>query len=166
MACCEGEQPHHLVESHCFCEEGKKGTALKQFKGKGKSKGYNPKDAPCVCAFGDRFTGEHGSLHAFQGRKETSCVTKATNKEYAWTYQEAKSAGVKAHKKVFPNSHCSEGCLNAQLDAYHNDINVNDDTPIRSYDASKNLQEWQKKSSDKSIISEMNKQLGKSLSKK
>jgi hypothetical protein len=162
VACCDGEQPHHLVESHSFCEEGARGTPLPQFS----SPPYNPKNAPCVCAIGDRFSAEHGAFHALQGKKESAAVKKApaNQKDYAWNYGDAKAAGINAHKNIFPGSNCSKGCLEAQLDSYHKGVGgVENNTPVRTYDASKNLQDWQK-GTNKQILAEMKNQLGGSHS--
>jgi len=80
--------------------------------------------------------------------------------EYAWNYGQAKSAGVAAHKKVFPGSNCSGDCLNAQLDAYHQNAvpGLKNSTPVRS--STPPLKPWQKGTIAK-IIAAMKKQLGK-----
>ncbi len=144
VACCPGEQPHHLVEAHSFCKVGDRGGLLDKFASKDPA--YRPEDAPCVCAAGDRFSEEHGMFHALQGKKETAAVRKAKGKkkEFAWNYTSARNAGVDAHKKIFPKSNCRKKCLNAQLDSYHKSVGVKSNSTLRTYDASKNLQDWQK----------------------
>ena len=159
LSCCEGEQPHHLVESHSFCDVGERGTALPQFS----KPPYNPKKAPTVCAKGSRFTAEHGGFHALQGKAETKAFNANPNNNYAWNYGKAKKTGVSAHKKIFPASGCNKGCLEAQLDSYHSGVGENgvkDSTPLRTYDASKNMQEWQKES-QKSILNTVQEHVGK-----
>ncbi|CAI8730810.1 PAAR-like domain-containing protein [Pseudomonas chlororaphis] len=159
VGCCDGEQPHHIVESHGFCEENERGTPLPQFS----NTPYVVKDAPCVCAQGDRWTKEHGAFHGLVGQKENGAVRKATapNKEYAWTYGAAKRAGVIAHRKVFPGSGCRAKCLNAQIDAYHSPLGINNQTKLRT--GIQPLKDWQKESSAK-IISKMKDQLGATAS--
>jgi hypothetical protein len=154
--CCpnSGQQAHHVVEAHGFYEAGTRknltADALPEFKG------YQPGDAPCVCAQGGRAEAEHGAFHAMVGKRENNAVkaaTKAgTDAGTAWTYKDAKKAGVRAHKKIFPNSKCSEECLEAQLDAYHKGVGANDGSLIRTETAS--LSEWQK-ASDNAVLESM-----------
>jgi hypothetical protein len=109
--CCKGEQPHHLVEVHCFSPAGgrKAGELLPQFKD-----GYDEGKAPCVCATGARSDKEHGALHAVQQQLEAAHHAK--NKK--WSYKDACQTGVAAHSIVYPQ--CNPACIEAQLDAYHN----------------------------------------------
>jgi hypothetical protein len=163
IGCCPGEQAHHLIESHGFIEAGSRdnyeGTALAKFSSPQK---YRPGDAPCVCAAGDRFTAEHGAFHALVGKRERKAIRKAktkAKKEMAWNYGEAKKAGLDAHKKVFLDSQCSRGCMEAQLDAYHKKVGATNRTTLRTDDPG--LQDWQTKS-DPSIMNKMNADLGSS----
>lgn len=145
VGCCEGEQPHHLIEAHGLCEGGDRGTPLSQFAG------YEINQAPCVCAKGGRFEKEHGAFHALVGQKENSAVRVAREaggrEDAAWKYKDARAAAVDAHQKIFPDSHCSSLCLEAQLNQYHNKCNVNDETELRT--GVQPLQEWQKEPVDK-----------------
>jgi Domain of unknown function (DUF4150)/GHH signature containing HNH/Endo VII superfamily nuclease toxin 2 len=129
VGCCDGEQPHHLIEGHGLLESG--GTTATKFPD------YKYEAAPCVCADGDRWTSEHGDMHQSVGKKETAAVRKAATKrrspDYAWNYGEAKNAGINAHQKVF-RAGCSRKCLEAQLDAYHNDVGCYDHILLRTYD--------------------------------
>lgn len=164
--CCpnSGQEAHHIVESHGFCEAGSRdnlsATALPQFQGSGASPGYQPGEAPCVCAQGKRAEAEHGAFHALVGKRENAAIRKAgkagANKEQAWTYKNAKDAGINAHKKIFPKSKCSKKCLEAQLDAYHNKIGATDSTPLRTETAG--LSDWQTKS-DNAVLRAMKKHL-------
>lgn len=156
VGCCEGEQPHHLVESHGLCHEGERGTALDKFKG------YETDEAPCVCAQGSRWTKEHGAFHALVGQQENAAVAAAPDarKEYAWNYKQAKAAGVGAHKQIYPDSGCSDECLNAQIDAYHKPLGVTERSTLRT--GTQGLQDWQKKSSTE-VIANMRDQLGAPL---
>nr|WP_319490555.1 PAAR-like domain-containing protein [uncultured Desulfobacter sp.] len=78
VACCPGDEPHHLVEAHCFYEVGERGNEMKRvFKTPGGKQKYIDKDAPCVCAEGPRHAYEHGQYHAFQGRLEKAFDNKS-----------------------------------------------------------------------------------------
>jgi hypothetical protein len=164
IGCCPGEQAHHIVESHGFCEagarEGVNATALAQFTNKPET--YRPGDAPCVCAAGDRFTAQHGGFHALVGKREIRAVRAAAKKtggdpDYAWKYKDSKKAGLDAHKKLFPDSECSRPCMEAQLDKYHNDVGANENTPLRTEEPG--LQDWQKES-DAKILNQVEADLG------
>ncbi|HEC16856.1 MAG TPA: DUF4150 domain-containing protein [Sedimenticola sp.] len=133
---------HHMIESHCFCEKGDRGTALPEFQG------YDVEAAPCVCAEGPRHHGEHGDFHAIQGVRERGKIlivkqmiaegqpTRRTP-ERAWSYGEAKQAGLDAHEDVFGPGACDPGCLEDQLDKFHSKfLSEGDDTLVRSYNSS------------------------------
>jgi len=158
--CCpgSGQQAHHVVEAHGFYEastrDNFKATALPEFDG------YQPGDAPCVCAQGGRAEAEHGAFHAIVGNKENAAVQRAEkadkSKEKAWNYSAAKRAGIAAHRKIFPKSKCSAKCLNAQLDAYHGPKGATDSTPVRTENAG--LADWQK-ADDAAVLNTMKKHL-------
>jgi hypothetical protein len=135
VGCCDGETPHHLVEVHGFMEPGLRdeNTKLPQFPN------YEQNDAPCVCAsagkgWDNAKEGDHGFLHALQGKLELAAIEAAptAEKTYAWNYGQSKAAGIRAHQQTFTNSHCSKKCLEAQLDSYHNDKGISDKTPLRT----------------------------------
>ncbi|MDY6993191.1 MAG: PAAR-like domain-containing protein [Pseudomonadota bacterium] len=139
VACCPGETPHHLVEVHCFTEQGQRNSG-QRLSGFGD---YNDKDAPCVCVKGTRYSGEHGQLHAIQNTFEKQCMDPNGGKSQmggannAWTYGKAKEGAVKAHQTAFPKAGkdkaCSKECIEKQLDNYHEQIGVKDDnTPLRA----------------------------------
>ncbi|REM65639.1 hypothetical protein DSI38_14005, partial [Mycobacterium tuberculosis] len=48
------------------------------------------------------------------------------------TYKAAKANAITAMQKVFPGSKCDPKCLEAQLDNYHNQCGVTDDTKIKA----------------------------------
>jgi hypothetical protein len=132
--CCEKpppkETPHHLVEAHGFCHPGKPtGRPMPQFPN------YDYNQAPCVCAVGGRYDGTHGDLHAVQGVFERGAIAgaPANRKHMAWNYGQARDAGIKAHRATFGPG-CSEQCLAAQLDNYHQQpgMDVTDKTPLRT----------------------------------
>jgi hypothetical protein len=125
--CCKGEQPHHLVEVHCFSPVGgrKQKKVLPEFKG------YKEGKAPCVCATGPRHDKEHGALHAAQQTLEATHDMRSG----AWSYKDAREAGTLAHSLVYPD--CNPKCIEAQLDAYHNQSapdgpGVDDDSILRT----------------------------------
>lgn len=134
--CCPGQTPHHLVEVHCFTDVGEResGARLRGF-----SK-YDDAKAPCVCCDeSSRYKGDHGSLHAVQNVHERDCMdptgdrSQMGGKDGAWNYGAAKQGAKIAHAATFPKSNCREGCLDAQLDAYHHAVGVKgDDTKLRA----------------------------------
>ncbi|KNH29521.1 hypothetical protein ACS77_02255 [Pseudomonas syringae] len=145
VACCDGETGHHIVEVHGFTVKGSKPRkALPQF-----SK-YKGEDAPCICVQcpqggPGRYEGDHGFMHAAQGKLEQAAMESAPpgQKDYAWNYGQSRAAGVRALQQTFPKSKCSKKCLEAQLDAYHKDtVGVRDKTPVRTH--TPNLQDNQK----------------------
>jgi hypothetical protein len=114
VACCPGETGHHIVEVHGFS-----------------SPAYKENAAPCICAQcpqdgRGRYEGDHGFLHAIQGILEQAAIERAPPalKGQAWTYQEARAAGMRAVQLTFPASKCSRACLRAQIDSYHHGIGV------------------------------------------
>ncbi len=139
--CCPGATGHHLVEVHGFCDPGDRDSPVAPFTGGNGKKPYNQYDAPCVCATSpnSNWEAEHGDLHSVQGVKENYAILTAPqrnpprNPAQAWTYGEARQAGVDAHAATFPSPKCSEDCIAAQLDAYHKDqVGVEDSTPLRT----------------------------------
>ena len=74
-------------------------------------------------------------MHAIQGARERSAITAAaaanSDPSYAWNYSEARDAGIEAHRNVM-GKQCSEDCLKAQIDNYHNQLDVDDDTLLRT----------------------------------
>ncbi|HCF1443508.1 TPA: DUF4150 domain-containing protein [Pseudomonas aeruginosa] len=128
IGCCPGEQPHHLIEAHCFYEVGKRGEGDSMFfNAPADKQPYKDTESPCVCAEGPRHAGEHGQYHAFQQALEA----KHHEKSGGWTYADARNAGVKANKAV--NEQCNDKCTAAQLDSYHKErCGVTDSTPLRT----------------------------------
>jgi hypothetical protein len=135
--CCQPSTTgHHLVEGHGFCHPGAGNKPLPEFPN------YEYQKAPCVCVAGSRFENQHGDFHAFQGVRENAAIlmTQPGNPsglqvkrppDRAWTYQQARDAGLDAHEEVFKGSGCKRECLQKQLDDYHKQ-HVSDDTPLRT----------------------------------
>lgn len=125
--CCPGEQPHHLVEAHCFYEVGKRGDQSSLFFNEPPGKrAYKDTESPCVCAAGPRDKKEHGKYHAYQQKLEAA----HHEKNGKWTYADARQAGADAHSAI---NGCNPDCTKAQLDAYHKDrCGVDDGTELRT----------------------------------
>ena len=136
VACCDGETGHHIVEAHGFTQSGTgRADPLPQFPN------YDEKDAPCICVEcpqdgSGRYEGDHGFMHAAQGKLEQAAMESAPagKKDYAWNYGQSSAAGIRALQQTFPKSKCSKKCLQAQLDAYHKDtVGAKDQTPVRTH---------------------------------
>lgn len=113
--CCKGQTPHHVVDAASFLKgpEFPKQPRNEQPRETGWAK-YDVDAAPCICVEGpNQTTATHGEMHTRQG------VVAATHPSGKWTLTEATSAGVAAVQKTFPESNCSPGCLEAQLNRYH-----------------------------------------------
>ncbi len=143
--CCKDETTgHHLIEGHCFVST----TDQAPLEG---LEAYDYKKAPCVCASSSRYDGSHGLLHAVQstveaafsqqpiicewldaGKKIKERVKRDTAKS-RWRYEDARKAGVEAHKATFPDSNCNEECIKQQLDVFHiNECGFDKKTELRT----------------------------------
>lgn len=137
--CCGGQTPHHIVEKSCFGED----EAKKPFKGMGK---YKPECAPCVCAEGTGHSmgGTHELMHVFQKASALAAI-KGQNKTTlpldaggtseplnTTTYAQARDSGIEAFQKVFNDAGCDPECIKKQLDAYHQQCDIDDGTPIKA----------------------------------
>ena len=150
--CCEGQTPHHIVEKSTFTEN----------KGKTRLKGledYDANMAPCVCAEGTSQAkgGTHELMHVYQKAdtlaqikgKPTQKFTLENNTvidKPATTYGESRETGITAFQKVFDDAGCDPDCIRKQLDAYHNQSGINDDTPCKAVtegpaDSERNVQQ-------------------------
>lgn len=136
QGCCPGQTPHHLVEVHCFTKVGERESGARVH---GFAK-YDDKKAPCVCCDeSSRYHGDHGSMHSIQGMSERACMdadgprSQMGGADGAWNYGAAKQGALVAHQTTFPASECRDDCLEAQLDAYHEQVGVkDDDTKLRA----------------------------------
>jgi hypothetical protein len=135
--CCKPQTPHHLIEASALFNKGRGGIGSRPLEG---ISNYKESKAPCVCAEGkNQNTGTHGLMHTFQSAAASKCkegtLTLKNGRTISakkTTYGAAKDSGVKAMKKVFPQSKCSKKCLEAQLDNYHNQCGLKDSTPIKA----------------------------------
>jgi len=105
QACCHGQTGHHMIPDSYMTDS--------------ECKGYDRGKAPVVCVEGtNQYDGSHGKIHtalenAVQGEDDWHIVGENTI-----SYNHARDAGVKSHKKTFPLSACSAQCLKAQMDNY------------------------------------------------
>ncbi|MBP7148227.1 MAG: DUF4150 domain-containing protein [Acidobacteria bacterium] len=149
--CCPGQTPHHLVEASALFETGRgpknKGDAVDGFGPLAALKrgepAYNEHRAPCVCAEGVTNTvGTHGFMHTLQSSMNAAAPEEELDffldgkvqkrKVKAQTYAQAKENANRAMMKTFPLSFCSPACINAQLDNYHNQCGIDDNTKIKA----------------------------------
>jgi hypothetical protein len=118
--CCPSQTGDHLIDASCFFESGrggktKSGKVSKPLKGCSK---YKTNKAPCMCVEGPSNTiGTHGLMHTYKG----SMAIDGQDKNGMQTLDQATENGVKAQKKVFKESGCTEECIEAQLKKYHED---------------------------------------------
>jgi hypothetical protein len=137
--CCPGQTPHHLVPKHHFSSHPK----------------YDQDNAPCVCVEGYSWHRSdesyfpnakktHPMMHDLQDATERSLIDQVENDiangvdtggrspSNAMHYDEARETAIAAHQNVFHDPECSEKCLRAQLDAYHNQCGVGDDDLVET----------------------------------
>ena len=136
--CCDGQTPHHVVEKSTFTEDkGKK--RLKGFEN------YDPNMAPCVCAEGTSQAkgGTHELMHVYQKADTLAQIKGKPNGTFTMpdgseiskpqtTYGESRETGVRAFTKVFDDAGCNPDCIRGQLDAYHKQCHINDDTKCKA----------------------------------
>lgn len=114
--CCPGQTGDHLVDAASF---GPRDGA----KIGGWSK-YNTDKAPVMCAEGpNQTTATHGQMHTRRG----VVALHEADANGEWPRAKATETGAKAAKKTFPDSNCSQECLEAQLNKYHD--KAKDDGP-------------------------------------
>jgi len=142
--CCPGQTPHHLVEASAFHIKGRGESTGDLSTGENvKLEGctnYDMKKAPCICVEGaGHGVGTHGLMHTFQSATAMKCevggfkdvsggTAMVKNKKGqlskplrhpTTTVSDAQKSGAKAVSQSFPESGCSEECIEAQLKAYH-----------------------------------------------
>lgn len=135
--CCSQQTGHHLIEASALHKTGRGGSDSIPLKD---IEDYSENMAPCVCAEGiNQNTGTHGLMHTFQSASAAKCkegrVPLSNNKSMTakkTTYGEAKQEAAAAMKKTFPESKCDAKCIEAQLDAYHNQCGISDSTTIKA----------------------------------
>jgi hypothetical protein len=135
--CCPQQTPHHLIEASALHNVGRGPPPSVPID---PIHGYREGDAPCVCAEGaTQHVGTHGQMHTFQSAGVAGAPTETlplanggTVTAPATTYAAAKDNAVQAMQKTFPFAGCNPDCIKSQLDAYHNQCGINDDTKIKA----------------------------------
>lgn len=132
--CCKPDTTgHHLIEDHWVKGNDdfdyRSNRATSSFP-KQSLRGYKQtvRTAPCVCTNAERSKGKHGVMHDVQGVFEESSLPGGARQDEPWNYGAGKEAALWAHQEAFPDSRCSDECLEAQLDDFYggdNDRSLN-----------------------------------------
>jgi Domain of unknown function (DUF4150)/GHH signature containing HNH/Endo VII superfamily nuclease toxin 2 len=144
--CCPPQTPHHLIEASSLFVKGRGGSDSIPLAGvntTGADKAYDENKAPCVCAEGtsQSMDGTHGWMHTMQSVENAKCPSGVISPgnggppiefPHVTTYKDAKKNAIAAMQKVFPGSKCDPDCLEAQLDSYHSQCGITDDTQIKA----------------------------------
>jgi Domain of unknown function (DUF4150)/GHH signature containing HNH/Endo VII superfamily nuclease toxin 2 len=144
--CCNPQTGHHLIEASALFDVGRGGEGSKPLQGvipksDANPNGYSEAKAPCVCAEGTshKLGGTHELMHALQSlnavKQDVAPLPLAdggTVSARATTYGKAKESAAATMQEVFQDSHCDDKCIKAQLDAYHRQCGLKDDTPIKA----------------------------------
>jgi len=127
-ACCPNQTGHHLIPKASFKHKVPVSpNARARSRGRAKPKvesipgweKYNQARAPVVCVEGTGHSTPR-STHAKIHEKYNKVFEKKA-KGAKVSYEKASKAAVDSHQDVFGSSECAPECLEAQLDAYHND---------------------------------------------
>lgn len=135
--CCHPQTGHHLIEASALHDTGRGGKGSTTLAGISK---YSENLAPCICAEGpNQNCGTHGLMHSYQSAAAADCdmgtLALSAGDPIAHkvtTYGDAKASSMTAMKKVFPDSKCDPKCTEAQLDNYHKQCGIDNDTPIKA----------------------------------
>jgi hypothetical protein len=115
--CCPGQTGDHLIDSASFTNgPAFAGQARNQHPTKAGWSNYKTDKAPVMCVEGpNQTTATHGQMHT---RRGVVALHHADSKG-EWPRAQATATGAKAARKTFPDSECSQECLEAQLNKYH-----------------------------------------------
>ena len=114
-ACCPGKTGHHLIPKS-YCKGMSKGNAT-----------YSESMAPCICVDGpNQRTATHGQVHSLQ----EAAVRKLRTPQGTINYKKMKRIASRSARWVFVESGCDPKCIEAQLDAYHNQVGIDDSTDL------------------------------------
>jgi len=119
--CCPGQTPDHLIEASSFLSNRKQNIARPGWEK------YSQGAAPCMCAEGPNQTvATHGELSMRRG------VVALVKQDASgmWPRSEATKTAAKSAKLTFPN--CSEECIEAQLNKYHDGVAADPEKPIKA----------------------------------
>jgi len=114
--CCKGKAAHHVIPVRCFTPPGqrKAGTRYDHLES------YNDKDAPCICLESDGADSQHKRIHRdFDATEQTAGEN--GDPPGTWSYKEASNCGAKTAANA-TDGKCSEKCIKAQLDVYHESL--------------------------------------------
>jgi hypothetical protein len=150
QGCCPPQTGHHLIEASALFDVGRGGTGSRPLLGvtdyidpaSALRETYHEDNAPCVCAEGiNQNTGSHGWMHSFQSlsamNMPNATPTLASGgtlpPQPMQTYKQAKTTAYTAMQKAFPKSrHCTQQCIEAQIDNYHQKFGLTDTTMIKA----------------------------------
>jgi GHH signature containing HNH/Endo VII superfamily nuclease toxin 2/Domain of unknown function (DUF4150) len=131
--CCPKQTPDHVIDAASFLHPDSDKPRNDRRRRAGWAN-YDVNAAACVCAEGpNQTTATHGELSIRRGVVAQQAARKRGG---MWSRADATKAAVKAVKKTFPASNCSPGCLEAQLNAYHDTARTDPDEPEKQIKAS------------------------------
>jgi len=157
-ACCgDCNTGHHLIEAAALHDVGR-GNGVRRTRPDGTkyrvpsirvrdvTPGYKAGQAPTVCVDGvSHSVGNHGIMHTFQSYAAINSPLGRLPLEngtlfppppepeiHVTTYGQAKRSAAKALRDTFPDSGCDEACIIKQLDAYHYQQGITDETVIKA----------------------------------
>ena len=121
--CCDPENTgDHLIEDHWIWQDKKAKTLMPDFAHLGEMEGgqykkkYGPyHGAPTMCVKRCRYSGKHGVAHATRGVMEDTFIK--PNRKF--TFAAGRGMAVQAHKDANPDSNCSRGCIESQINAFY-----------------------------------------------
>jgi hypothetical protein len=129
--CCPGQTGDHIIDAASF-------LGPKEYKGQPRNQrpridgwqNYDVDAAPCVCAEGpNQTTATHGQLHT----RRSVAVMHFRDSKGQWPRKKAAEVGGKAICKTFPDSGCSQKCMEAQINHYHDKACTSDpEKPINA----------------------------------
>jgi hypothetical protein len=121
QCCASGEYAHHVIPVRSFLPPGER-RAKKGVRYTG-SEAYEPNHAPCMCLSKEQHDRIHNKYDGIEAQQAS----------HKWKYSQARDVGVgSVNDALAPDTVCSEQCLKDQLDTYHNEKNITNDTPVRA----------------------------------
>ena len=118
--CCPPQTPEHLVPASQFGRDRGKDHPT-----------YKAGQAPCVCAEGGAHASTHGRLGRFRRnhiRRRGIQINKKGDYTPRWTYADSAKCGAYSAHKTYP--HCTERCIESQLNRGHQDMEIKADEPL------------------------------------
>ncbi|WLG98305.1 PAAR-like domain-containing protein [Pseudomonas sp. FP198] len=115
--CCPGQTGDHLIDSASFTNgPDSVDQPRNQHPTKDGWSNYKTDKAPVMCVEGpNQTTATHGQMHL---RRGVVALREADSKG-EWSRAKATKTGALAAMRTFPDSECSQECLEAQLNKYH-----------------------------------------------